>query len=93
MDDGKPNLTTETRRHGEDQEVQIMIPTFNLTSCNSLSVSLCPLRLMLISFGGRNFGDLRFDDLCFHDLCFNDLLVWLHLLRVTGNSCRIGVSS
>jgi hypothetical protein len=35
QDIGKPNLTTETRSHGENQEIQIMISTLDLTSSNS----------------------------------------------------------
>ncbi|HEY1529054.1 MAG TPA: hypothetical protein VGH51_22745 [Candidatus Angelobacter sp.] len=35
QDIGKPNLTTEARRHGENQEIQIMISTSDLTSSSS----------------------------------------------------------
>ena len=34
-DIGKPNLTAETRRYGENQEIQIMISTSDLTSSHS----------------------------------------------------------
>jgi hypothetical protein len=51
----KPNLTTETRRRGENREIQIVISTSDLTSSNG---RLCSLVSFIVSgFSVLIFGN------------------------------------
>jgi hypothetical protein len=83
MDDGKPNLTTETRRHGEDQEIQkydfkfeFDISSSPLSSFVSSAVNGFSVSTVVI------LTELGFDELWF---CY----IWRFVLP--ANSCRIGV--
>jgi len=51
-------FTTETRRHGENKEIQMMIPTSDLTSSNS---SLCSFVFFVVN---RFTGDFQSIGVC-----------------------------
>ena len=89
----KPILTTETRRHGENQEIQIMISTLDLTSSNS---PLC----FFVSFVIQGLRPEQAYENRFFDLAVNGFSVStsfsfhdLWQFGIAGNSWRIGVSS
>jgi hypothetical protein len=92
----KPNLTTETRRRGENREIQMMIPTLDLTSSNSPSCSF--VSFVIQGLRPAQAHENRFFDLVVRGFSVSMIFaLTIFVLTssgnfgIAGNSWRIGV--